>query len=60
MSVETFVLLVFGCARFLVQFQRTKIVKATSKSKLSTLAWGRGGGGGGGSLDKLLKSFIIE
>lgn len=44
MSVETFVLLVFGSARFLVQFQRTKIVIAISKSKLSTLAWGRGGG----------------
>ena len=57
MSVETFVSLVFGSARFLVQFQRTKIVRATSKSKLSTLAWGREGGG---SLDKLLKSFIIE
>ena len=45
MSVETFVSLVFGSARFLVQFQRTKIVTATSKSKLSTLAWGREGGG---------------
>ena len=58
MSVETFVSLVFGYARFLVQFQRKKIFTATSKSKLSTLAWGREGGGG--SLDKLLKSFIIE
>ena len=46
MSVETFVSLVFGSARFLVQFQRTKIVTATSKSKLSTLAWAGGGEGG--------------